>query len=93
VENEHSPAVEPVENAAGRFHDLAISESTELGNSGPAFGLFNQLFDVRENPPHQFTRRVRLIERDVISDRIEITEGWLRPDQLNHRARRFFAAA
>ena len=59
----------------------------------PAFGLLNQLFDVLENPPHQFTRRVRLIERDVISDRIEITEGWLRPDQPSHRARRFLAAA
>lgn len=93
VENEYLLAVKPIENAARRFHDLAISESAKLGNPGPAFGLLNQLSDVLEKPPHQFPRRVRLIERDVISDRIEITEGWLRPDQPSHRARRFLAAA
>lgn len=56
-----------------------------------ALGVGLQLRYVLEDALNQATRRQRVVQRDVIGNRIEILERRHSPNQLSHRAIRFLA--
>ena len=52
-----------------------------------------QLRHVIKNTLDQATRSRRVVQSDLVGDRIKVLERRLRPNQLSHRAIRFLAAA
>ena len=87
----HMVLVVPVENAAGWFHDLSVAGPLELWRSGPASGVICQLFHVLENPSHESSGRVGIVQRDVVGDGVEICQCRLSPNYFSHRAMRRLA--
>lgn len=53
----------------------------------------DQLLHVVEDTLSQLSRRFRLIEPNVVGNGLQIVQGRLCPNQLSHRAIRFFASA
>jgi len=93
VENPNPLAVKTINNPAGRLDNLPVSRTTELGRYGSAFGMPFQLFDMFENSLDETARSLGVIERNIIRDRVQISQCRFGPDYLSHRAMRFFASA
>ncbi len=45
-----------------------------------------KLFDMMEYPPNQVCGRLRIVQRDEIRNRVEVSERWLGPQNYSHRA-------
>jgi len=93
VEDPNPLAVKTIKDPAGRLDNLPIAGTTELGRYGSALGMPFQLFDMLENALDEMARGLRVVESDIIRDRIQIRQCWLGPDYSSHRAMRFFASA
>ena len=93
VEHKHSRAVVAVKRATRRLDNLAVARSPHFRRAGTALRLLRKLLDVLKNSLHETPRRLRVVERDVIGNGLEVMESWLRPNQLSHRAMRFLASA
>ena len=59
-----------VEDPAGWLNDLAIAPATQFLWFRAAVRVSDQLLDVLEYALYQLARRCRVIERDVVGDRV-----------------------
>ena len=71
--------------------DLAVARSLELDQLTPAFGMSLQLPDMLEDTSDEQCSGIRILQRDVVADGIEVAKRWLGPDYLSHRAIRVLA--
>ena len=93
VENTNPPGVGAVKDPAGRLDDLPIAGTTELGRDGSALRMPLQLFDMFEDSLDEAACSLGVVESDIIRDRVQIRQCWLRPNYLSHLAMRFLASA
>ena len=93
VEDENTPDILTVEDAAGRFDDLPIAPAFKLLGFGAAFRVVLKLVYVPEYFPNEPPCRFRIVQRDVIGDGVQIAERRFGPDYFSHRAMRFLASA
>jgi hypothetical protein len=92
VEDPNALAVKTIKDPAGRIDNLPVSRTTELGGDGSAFGVPFQLFDMFKDPLYETASGLGVVEGDIIRDHVQISQCWLGPDYLSHRAIRFFAS-
>lgn len=82
-----------VDDAARRLDDLAIAPTFEFGQLGAASWMVGELSDMGHHAPHEGSGCRWVIERDIICNRVQISERRLGPNYFSHRARRFLAWA
>lgn len=75
VEHEDARAIGAVEDAAGSLDTLPVTSLPKLGWARPTLRLLRELLAVLKDSPNQTSRRLRLIESDVIGDGVEILES------------------
>ncbi len=63
-----------VENAAGWFHDLPITGTPEFSRATAAVGVIGKLPNVAEDAFDKLCGSGRILECDVVSDRINIRQ-------------------
>ena len=63
-----------VEDATGRLDDLAITPSLRLKGPGTHTRMIGQMIDMAEDALYECFCRFQIVQRDVISDCIEVTE-------------------
>jgi hypothetical protein len=93
VEDPDPLAVRAVKDPAGRFDNLPVSRTTELGGHGSASWVPFQLFDMFEDSLDETACGLGVVESNIVRDRVQISQCRLSPDYLSHRAMRFFASA
>lgn len=86
-------AIEAIEHAARWLDDLPVTGPLQLLGPGAALGVVGKLLDVTENAAHELGGGDRILNGNVVGDRIEVADSRLRPDYLNHRASRAFACS
>ncbi len=84
-------SVVAVEDATRRLHNLTVTGLPELLWPTATLRVINQLLSMAEDAFYKLRRSDRALQSDVVSNSIQIAQGWLRPDYFSHRARRFFA--
>ena len=90
MENKDMLAVKPIEDAAGRFYNLAVTRArSEFLGAAPTFRVVRQLSNVLDNPLNERSCGSQVLKGDVISDRLQVSDGGFRPDYLSHLERRF----
>ena len=52
-----------------------------------------QLVDVREHSLYERTRRIGILECNIVGDGVQIAQRWVSPDYFSHRLMRRFASA
>ncbi len=55
--------------------------------------MLHKLLDVLKDSLHKTARCLRVIQSDVIGNRLEVMESRFGPDYVSHRAMRFLASA
>jgi hypothetical protein len=80
VKHERSLAVVAVENATRSLDNLAVARLPHLRGTGTALWLLHKLLDVPEDSLNETTRRLRVIESDVIRNGVEVMESGFSPD-------------
>jgi hypothetical protein len=93
VEDPNALAVKTIKDPAGSLDNVPVSRATELGRDGSAFGVPFQFFDMFKDALDETASGLGVVEGDIIRDCVQISQCWLGPDYLSHRASRFFAAA
>ena len=92
-EDEYPARVVPVEDATGRLDDLAIAPPAQLRWFRAAVWMLGELLDMTEDALNERGSSNWVVQRDVVCDRVQITEGGLSPDYFSHRAMRCLACA
>ena len=84
-------SVVAVKHPARRLDNLAISRPPKLLRPTATLRMIGQLLDVTKDALDERRCSDGVFECNVVCDGIEITQRWLRPNYLSHRARRFLA--
>lgn len=86
-------AVLPIENTAGGFHNLTVTEAAQLCRLRATLWIIGKLFDVGKYARSEIAGRRRIMECYVVSNAVEIGEGGFGLNYFSHRAMRFLASA
>ena len=83
--------VMPVQDTTGRLDNLSVSPTPQFSRLGTASWMIGKLLDATKDSPNKSLCRLRVIQRNVISDGFEIAQRRLGPDYFSHRAMRCLA--
>lgn len=93
MQDEDAPAVISIENPARRLDDLPVAPAAQLRGPGTALRMLGKHGDVTKDGANQPARCLRVVERDMVGNGVEIVERGLGPAYFSHRAMRFAAWA
>jgi hypothetical protein len=80
VKDGDSLAVVAGENATRGLDNLAVTRLPHLRRTGTTLGLLHKLLDVLKNSSNKTSRRLRVIESDVIRNGVELMESRFSPN-------------
>ncbi len=80
-----------IENTAGRNNQLAIRQATQFGWNGAHLGKFLKHSNRNKYLLHPLTGGRRIVQRNIICNRIQILNRRISPDYSSHRFNRSFA--
>ena len=85
VNDENRFGLDAIEDSQWRNDQVPIDRSFEVFGMGAELREFEQSFGVFENLSDEISSGLRLIQRNVIGDSIEVLKSRFGPDQSSHR--------
>lgn len=93
MQNEDATRVLTIEDPAWGLDNLSISPALEFQRLGTAPWVVFQLINVMKDSLNEAASSLWIVQCNVISDGVKITERRLGPDYFSHRAMRCLACA